>query len=187
MGLNLTKILAGVGECAQNSSKTAAKAVKKAAAQVDNRATFPRISGEKLQEAYMANKGIKIVQSNVDAVYKKLRPRIIKPKFHPNWEIVDVKTSAFEKLFESSNPSQYIGKPGHIQVPKRYERLKELFASTQDIEAPEVYVQMEKGLPIIKFDDGRHRYAVMRDMGLKTIPVAMDKDSIRIAKKAGLI
>ena len=187
MGLNLTKILSGVRECTQSSSKVATKAAKKAVSQVDSRATLTRISGEKLQEAYIANKGIKIVQSSVDAAYRKLRPRIIKPKFHPNWEIVDVKTSAFEKLYESSNPAQYIGKPGNIQVPKRYERLKELFASTKDIEAPEVCVQIQNGKPIIKFEDGRHRYAIMRDMGLKSVPVAMDKDSIRIAQRAGLL
>lgn len=187
MGINLKKILTGVKDCAQSTAKGASKTVKKAATQVDNRAVASKINGRQLQEAYIANKGIQITQRGVDSVYRKLRPRIIKPKFHPNWEIVDVKASSFEKLFKTSNSQQYIGEAGNIQVPKRYERLKELFASDKDIEAPEVYVQIQNGRPIIKFEDGRHRYAIMRDMGMQKIPIAMDKESIKNAQKAGLI
>lgn len=187
MNLNLPKIITGAKKGFIETATTAEKAAKKIGIRAEGKAVLPPISARKLNEAYVANKGITIARNSVDAVYSKLRPRIIKPRFHPDWEIVDVKTSPFEKLFKSSNPAQYIGETGNIQVPKRYERLKELFASKNDIEASEVCIQMQNGKPIIKFEDGRHRYAIMRDLGLTKIPVAMDKSSIETAKRAGLL
>lgn len=39
------------------------------------------------------------------------------------------------------------------------------------------------GKPVIGFIDGRHRYAVYRDSGEKTIPIAVSKDQINLFKK----
>ena len=55
------------------------------------------------------------------------------------------------------------------------------------IDLPEVYVSDRNYTPEICFQDGRHRYAVMRDMGFKSIPVAMNDESFELAKVIGLI
>ena len=39
----------------------------------------------------------------------------------------------------------------------------------------------------VVFGDGRHRYAFLRDQGLDKIPISMDADSIKYAKKFGYI
>ena len=39
----------------------------------------------------------------------------------------------------------------------------------------------------IKFRDGRHRFTVFKDLGARLIPVAMDKESIKNAKRFDII
>jgi hypothetical protein len=39
----------------------------------------------------------------------------------------------------------------------------------------------------IVFGDGRHRFAYLRDKGLKEIPMSFDKESVIHAKKHGYI
>lgn len=111
--------------------------------------------------------------------------------------LVNVKTSAFDKAWKKSE--MYIGKKGTGSIKGRYERFG-LFikGGSEDIgdgieidyepadsmEVSEVYVT-DKGE--IQFTNGRHRFAWLRDQGLKKIPVVMPKESIINAKKFKLI
>ena len=53
----------------------------------------------------------------------------------------------------------------------------------QPFQAPQLGVH-DQGLG---FDDGRHRFAAMRDMGFGTAPVSMDAESLRNAQSLGLV
>lgn len=45
----------------------------------------------------------------------------------------------------------------------------------------------KKRLPVLHFRDGRHRFAVLRDSGVKEIVVVMPKKSLQMAKRTGMI
>lgn len=64
------------------------------------------------------------------------------------------------------------------------EAFKEYYNSHDSIEVPEVYVDQDG---IASFTNGRHRFAYMRDIGLKRIPVAMSRESANNAKKHSLL
>lgn len=82
----------------------------------------------------------------------------------------------------------YIGYKGRNGSYLRYERFKKYLMTNQEINAPGVYFKKKKdGSVQTLLHDGRHRFAVLRDMGLKNIPVAMSKEDIETAKELGLI
>jgi len=68
------------------------------------------------------------------------------------------------------------GGTGHA-MRGRYERFKEFLKEGKPIEMSEVsfYKNPETGQVEGHFTNGRHRFAVLRDMGLKTMPVAVSK------------
>lgn len=66
-----------------------------------------------------------------------------------------------------------------LQMP-REKRKPMLWGKKQEIIAPEVYVD-EDGK--VSFTNGRHRFAVIRDLGAKKIPVSMPTKAIKNAQK----
>jgi hypothetical protein len=52
-----------------------------------------------------------------------------------------------------------------------------------EFKAPQLGVSKDS----LGFEDGRHRFAAMRDLGLKTVPVSMDKQSAQNARARGLL
>ena len=106
----------------------------------------------------------------------------------------------FDDRWRSYSPSYYIGPNGHPNgISGRYERFGKFILGgderiTKDltrthepaktIEASTVNVN-EKGS--IDFDNGRHRYAWLRDHNASDIYVAMTDDSIQTAQKFGFI
>ncbi len=63
-------------------------------------------------------------------------------------------------------------------------RAKEFIGAGNQFKAPAMGISANGR---VNFDDGRHRFAAMRAMGLDRIPVSMDAASARNAKKLGLI
>lgn len=62
------------------------------------------------------------------------------------------------------------------------------FISTgENIESPYMYLREENGKLKISCIDGRHRYRVLKDMGMRVMPITMSHDSERLAKKHGLL
>lgn len=55
------------------------------------------------------------------------------------------------------------------------------------IDAPSITLKEENNELVADFQDGRHRFCVLRDLNMDKIPVALDKKSIELAKKHGLI
>jgi hypothetical protein len=79
----------------------------------------------------------------------------------------------------------YIGPNGENGIRNRYGNFGEFMKNTKDaIEVSEIGVG-ENGQ--VYFTNGRHRFAYMRDSGAKTLPVAMNDESIELAKKFGYL
>jgi hypothetical protein len=98
-------------------------------------------------------------------------------------ELVNVNPSAFDEAF-SKTSWQYVGEKGKEGISGRYEKFENFLKDAKSIEASNVSVNKDGG---IVFGDGRHRYAVLRDMGLDELPIVMDKESIKNAKKFGYL
>jgi hypothetical protein len=98
-------------------------------------------------------------------------------------ELVNVNPSAFDEAF-SKTSWQYVGEKGKDGISGRYEKFENYLKDANSIEASNVSVNKDGG---IVFGDGRHRYAVLRDMGLDELPIVMDKESIKNAQKFGYL
>ena len=106
---------------------------------------------------------------------------------------------AFDDRWRTYSPSFYIGKGGEPNgIRGRYERFGNFILGgteqlgsrefvhepAQSIEASTVHINNKGG---IDFDNGRHRYAWLRDHNASDIYVAMTPESIQNARKFGFI
>lgn len=98
--------------------------------------------------------------------------------------LVPINISKLDKLW-SKDHNFYIGKNGIGQIGTRYERFGEFIKSNPNkIYAPHISIN-DRGE--VMFGNGRHRFSWFRDNGYDTIPVSMDKDSYKNAKRIGLL
>lgn len=98
-------------------------------------------------------------------------------------QIVNINPEAFDKAF-SKTDWQYVGKGGEGGIEGRYKGFENWLKDAKSMTASNVSVNKDGG---VVFGDGRHRYAVLRDMGLDKLPISMDAESIKNAKKFGYI
>lgn len=98
-------------------------------------------------------------------------------------KLVNINTTPFDEAFKQTD-WQYIGKGAEGGKPERIAGVKKYFETGKPMNASNAVV---KDNGTIVFGDGRHRYAVLRDMGLGKIPMSMDEKSIQNAKKFGYI
>lgn len=100
----------------------------------------------------------------------------------PDTVLVEVSIPKIDKVWRL-NKDYYIQKnPTHNY---KYERFKEfLDTNPKFLYAPSIYITKEGE---VEFDNGRHRYAVLRDLKYKTIFVSMSKESLKHAKQYKLI
>jgi hypothetical protein len=99
-------------------------------------------------------------------------------------ELHFVNTDKFDEGFKR-NSGQYIGEGGKgNSISDRYEKIGEFLKKAPSMEASDAHVR-ENGL--VDFGNGRHRYAYLRDRGLKKIPMSMSKEAVKNAKKHGYL
>jgi len=96
-------------------------------------------------------------------------------------KLVNVNPATFDEAFKQTD-WQYIGKNAEGGKPERIAGVQKYLETGKPMNASNVVV---KDNGTIVFGDGRHRYAVLRDMGLGKIPMSMDEKSIQNAKKFG--
>ena len=118
----------------------------------------------------------------------ELHEREIPVTMHPiekrqGHEITHINPEKFDKAFQGTD-WQYIGKNGENGIKTRYKDFGEFSKKAPSIHASQASVY-DNGSVV--FGDGRHRYAYMRDQGIKKIPMSMDKKSIKNAKKHGYL
>lgn len=98
-----------------------------------------------------------------------------------NDDVVTLSTDEFDQAF-SKDPGFYVGKHGAgSAIGGRYAGVQEFLKKGEPIEMPEVTVGNDGS---VGFTNGRHRYAVMRDMGVP-VKATMSSDSARNARKFG--
>ena len=95
------------------------------------------------------------------------------------------KTNVLEQKFKE-NGSLYVGLNGKNGSKEKYDKFKLFLETGEPIIAPIIYFDTNENETSLHFEDGRHRFAVLRDLGMSKIPVAIDKKDIPIAEKIGL-
>jgi hypothetical protein len=93
--------------------------------------------------------------------------------------VVIVDTLIFEAAW-AHDDDYYVGKGGHgskSAKPAKYRRFSEWLESTggrKPIEMPEVSLGRGRYNGVPQFTNGRHRFAVLRDMGYEKLPISVD-------------
>jgi hypothetical protein len=104
-------------------------------------------------------------------------------------QLVEVNVARFDEAW-SRDKNFYVGHGGKVsgqvggEVSGRYGRFQEYLASHDSMQASDVGIQADGR---VGFDNGRHRFAVLRDSGVARMPVAMDKESIANGIKYGYV
>jgi hypothetical protein len=98
-------------------------------------------------------------------------------------ELVVVDVAKFDAAW-ARDRNFHIDKAGTNKIGDRLARIEAFLKTAPMMAASEVTVRDTGG---VIFSDGRHRFAYLRDLGLKHIPVSMDKESVRNAKKHRLL
>ena len=102
------------------------------------------------------------------------------------YKLVEIDTDTLNKLFIEDECS-YILPNGINGIFDRYKNVGEYLKTGQKIDATQVCFSEKNGKLAASISDGRHRFAYMRDLGMKSIPVAVDKKSYEIAVIHGLV
>ena len=154
----------------------------------ENKAEFDRkfmeqrgqISKEKMQPK---NKKGELIRAKI-----QLKDRELPVTMHPieaknGDKIAHINPKVFDKAFAKTQ-WQYVGEKGKGGIEGRYEKFAEWVKNADSMHASNVSVNKDGG---VTFGDGRHRYAYLRDEGLQKIPMSMDNESIKYAKKHGYL
>ena len=139
-----------------------------------------QISKEKMQ---LKNKKGELIQAKIQLKDKELPVTMHPIEVKEGNKIANVNPEVFDKAFAKSE-WQYVGEKGEGGIGNRYEKFAEWVKNADSMYASNVSVN-EKGS--VTFGDGRHRYAYLRDEGVKKIPMSMDDESIKYAKKHGYL
>jgi hypothetical protein len=105
------------------------------------------------------------------------------PKRAKNEVLVNVNVDLFDKIW-SKDKNFYVGPNGQGGIGSRYQNFEKWISDKNIMDAAEVGISDNNG---VVFDNGRHRFAFLRDSGVKSIPVSMPKKDVEKAKKLGLI
>lgn len=100
--------------------------------------------------------------------------------------LIELDVKKLNELFKQDDIS-YIEPNGTNGIGSRYKDVGEYLKTGQNIDAVRVILNERSGNLAACIADGRHRFAYLRDMGMKTMPVCLDKDSFKLAAKHGLV
>lgn len=87
-------------------------------------------------------------------------------------QLININVSKFDAAF-SKDEAFYVGPNGVGGIGGRYERVKKFIQDNGTFEASSVVVNADGS---VGFNNGRHRYAALRDASNQVIPVAMDEE-----------
>ncbi len=103
-----------------------------------------------------------------------------------NYEIHCVNVGKLNKIFEKE--VSYIEKHGKNCFNDKYNRFIEFLKTEQNIKPPKISLyKTEDGSVSAFIEDGRHRFAVLRDLGLTEMPILINKDSLPLLQEIELI
>lgn len=129
----------------------------------------------------------KSLQKSETLDYENIRSRMVLSGFDDpkNKFLKLAKTNVLEQKFRESG-SLYVGKNAKNGSKEKYDKIKRYLETGEPIVAPHIYFDVKDDKTTLHFHDGRHRFAVLRDLGMSEIPVAINKSDIPIAEKIGL-
>lgn len=141
-------------------------------------------------EALLLSKGIDFHKQTfaeaLDLENIKNRIQLSKNDKEFGYNLVEFDTDVLDELFKEDGVS-YIEPHGKNGLGTRYRGVGEYLKTGRNIDATRVHFRETDGSLSALIEDGRHRFAYMRDLGMKTIPVSIDENSYEIAQKYGLI
>ena len=121
---------------------------------------------------------------SLDEIYKRIELDSMDEMFGS--ELFEIDVIMLDKVLRQQ--SGYVGYHGVGGSKEKYDKFKKFLHTNHKIKPPTLI--LTKGLDgniKLTLDDGRHRFAVLRDMGMKKIPVQMSEESIKIGKEAGIL
>ena len=129
----------------------------------------------------------KSLQKSETLDYENIRSRMVLSGFDDpkNKFLKLAKTNVLEQKFKESG-SLYVGLNGKNGSKEKYDKIKRYLETGEPIVAPHIYFDVKDDKTTLHFHDGRHRFAVLRDLGMSEIPVAINKSYLPIAEKIGL-
>ncbi len=98
--------------------------------------------------------------------------------------LVTVDVADLDRLWRESDPSRYVEPGGFTpggEVAGKYDRFQRWLEDNPDTDIEASYVGFASGAP--GFVDGRHRFAVLRDMGVKQITISVDPEDLAAARR----
>lgn len=141
-------------------------------------------------EALLISKGIDFHKQTfaeaLDLENIKNRIQLSKNDKEFGYNLVEFDTDVLNELFKKDGVS-YIEPYGKNGIGTRYRGVGEYLKTGRNIDATRVYFGETAGKLTAVIEDGRHRFAYMRDLGMERIPISIDKNSYEVAKKYGLI
>ena len=146
---------------------------------------------DKKIEKFLASKGINFEKYSISQALnlENIVNRIELPqelKYNDDFELVVFDTAKIEKEL-SKDEYCHVGYKGQNGIHGRYENFINYLKTGKKISAPIVIFKENESKLIAGLYDGRHRFAVLRDLGIEKIPLAIDKESLKIARKYGII
>ena len=122
---------------------------------------------------------------NHDNIRKRI---VLNPNcLEDNPKLVEVNVSKLDTELRKHHDA-YVGRNASSGSSMRYRRFKNYLKTNQEIRSTIVYLNRESNGEIsTHIYDGNHRFAVMRDMGMTTVPVTIDEKSLELANQIGLI
>ena len=127
------------------------------------------------------------VASRINKAEIPSRIKLDKSDEEMGYKLVNVDVEKLDKLMKE-NGEYYVGYKAQGGSIEKYEGFKKFLHTKNDIYPSKIRLIKNvhnEYIPIMV--DGRHRFAVLRDMGIKTLPVAINAESVEYAREAGLI
>ena len=121
--------------------------------------------------------------------HNNIRNRIIlnQSTMYENPKLVEVDTLKLDAELRKEKDS-YVGRNAINGSYLKYQRAINFLKTNQKIRSTVLYLRKDSNGNIeTRIYDGRHRFAVMRDMGMTTIPVTIDEESLKLAREVGFI
>ena len=138
-------------------------------------------------ESVLNQRGVKFEKhtKEEDLDPKNIYKRIVLPKKRPNQRLVSLDVKKVDDLFKEND--LYIFEEKNQSKDKSFQNVRNYLATGRDIDATEIVLSEKNDKLFLSILDGRHRFCVMRDLGMDKIKFALSEDSCELAYKYGLI
>ena len=127
------------------------------------------------------HKTTKAQNLNLDNIKARM---VLGPDFEDTHILVEIDSKRLDELLKLDNVSSI----KESKYDEKFEKFHKYLETGLDINSPVIIFSNDvNGVFGVHIEDGRHRFAILRDMGMKKIPVAVSKDSLKYLKNFTLV